>query len=142
VGFQLFIALVATVIGVGGAVMIRDAVTSRRVVIEPFDAPPSLAARGLTGKVIAGGVLDELNRLQAVTKSSAAKRDISNAWASEVKLAVPETGISLGEVSRTLRARFGHDLHIDGDVVETESGGIALTVRGDGVMPNIPRGAH
>lgn len=135
VGFQLFIALVATVIGVGGAVMIRDAVTSRRVVIEPFDAPPSLAARGLTGKVIAGGVLDELNRLQAVTKSSAAKRDISNAWASEVKLAVPETGISLGELSRTLRARFGHDLHIDGDVVETESGGIALTVRGDGVMP-------
>jgi len=34
----------------GAAIMIRDAVTSRRVVIEPFDAPPALAARGLTGK--------------------------------------------------------------------------------------------
>ena len=36
VGFQLFIALVAAVIGIGVAMMIRDAVTSRRVVIEPF----------------------------------------------------------------------------------------------------------
>src|SRR5580693_8443272 len=44
VGFQLFIALVATVIGVGVAIMIHDAVTSRRVVIEPFHTPPALAA--------------------------------------------------------------------------------------------------
>src|ERR1700730_8021464 len=43
VGFQLFIALVATVIGSVGAVMLYDAVTSRRVVIEPFHAPQALA---------------------------------------------------------------------------------------------------
>ena len=33
VGFQLFLALVGTVIGIGGAVMIYDAFTSRRVVV-------------------------------------------------------------------------------------------------------------
>ena len=134
VGFQLFIILLATVIGIGVAVMIHDAVTSRRVVVEAFDSPPALTAQGLTGKVVAAGVLDELNRLQAVTKTSAAKRDVSNAWASEAKLAVPEAGIS-EELSGVLRARFGHDIHIYGDVVETEPGSIALTVRGDGVMP-------
>lgn len=32
-----------------------------------------------------------------------------------------------------LRDRFGHDLHIEGDVVDTVEGGLALTVRGDGV---------
>jgi len=89
VGFQLFLALIATIIGVGIAVMLHDALTSRSVVVEAFDAPLALAARGVTGRVIAGGVLDELNRLQAATKSSAAKRSLSNAWASEVKLAVP-----------------------------------------------------
>ena len=141
VGFQLFLALVATVIGVGGAVMLRDAFSSRSVVVEAFDAPATLAARGVTGKVIAGGVLDELNRLQAATKSSAAKRNLSNAWASEVKLAVPETGISVGEISRLLKARFGHDLHIDGDLVETPTGGLALTVRGDGVQSKTFTGA-
>jgi tetratricopeptide (TPR) repeat protein len=141
VGFQLFLALVATVVGVGIAVMLRDAFTSRSVVVESFDAPLAFAARGVTGKVIAGGVLDELNRLQAATKSSAAKRDLANAWASEVKLAVPDTGISVGEISRLLKARFGHDLHIDGDLVETPTGGLALTVRGDGVQPKTFAGA-
>jgi tetratricopeptide (TPR) repeat protein len=141
VGFQLFLVLGATVIGVGIAVMLRDAFTSRSVVVESFDAPLAFAARGVTGKVIAGGVLDELNRLQAATKSSAAKRGLANAWASEVKLAVPETGISVGEISRLLKARFGHDLHIDGDLVETATGGLALTVRGDGVQPKTFAGA-
>src|SRR5260221_1533001 len=40
IGFQLFVAVVATAIGIGAAVMIRDAVTSRRVVIDPFEMAP------------------------------------------------------------------------------------------------------
>ena len=133
VGFQLFIALVAAIIGIAGAIMIRDAFASRRVVIEPFDAPPALAARGLTGKVVATGLLDELSRLQDATRSLAAARTLSSAWASDIKLEVPETGVSLGELSRLLRARFGHDVHVDGDLIEAAAGGLALTVRGNGV---------
>ena len=135
VGFQLFLVLVATVIGIGAVIMINDAVHSRRVVMEPFDAPPALAARGLTGKVIAGGLLDELSRLQDATRSSAAALGLSGAWAGNIKLDVPETGVSVGEISRLLKERFGHDVHIDGDVVETPTGGLALTVRGNGVPP-------
>ena len=44
-----------------------------------------------------------------------------------------ESGISLGELSRILRARFGHDVHIEGELIETLNGGLALTVRGNGV---------
>jgi tetratricopeptide (TPR) repeat protein len=135
VGFQLFIALVATVIGIGATVMIHDAVTSRRVVIEPFHAPPGLAARGIDGAVVASGLLDDLGRLQDATRSSAAARGLSGAWTGNIKLDVPETGISLGELSRLLRERFGHDVHIDGDLVETPTAGLALTVRGNGVPP-------
>ena len=133
VGFQLFIALVAAIIGIAAAIMIRDAFASRRVVIEPFDAPPALAARGLTGKVVATGLLDELSRLQDATRSLATARTLSSAWASDIKLEVPETGVSLGELSRLLRARFGHDVHVDGDLIEAAAGGLALTVRGNGV---------
>jgi hypothetical protein len=39
-GFQIFAVLVATFIGAGLLVMVHDAVTSRRVVIEPFHTPP------------------------------------------------------------------------------------------------------
>ena len=134
-GFQIFIALFATVIGIGVAIMIRDAITSRRVVIEPFHAPPGLAARGIDGTVIASGLLDELSRLQDATRSSSAARGLSGAWTSNIKLEVPETGVSIGEISRLLKERFGHDLHIDGDLIETATGGLALTVRGNGVPP-------
>jgi len=135
VGFQLFLVLVATVIGAGVAIMIRDAVTSRRVVIEPFHTPPGLAARGIDGAVVADGLLDELSRLQDATRSSSAARGLSGAWTGNIKLEVPETGVSIGEISRLLRERFGHDIHIDGDLVEAETGDLALTVRGNGVPP-------
>jgi tetratricopeptide (TPR) repeat protein len=135
IAFQIFIALVATVIGIGVAIMIRDAITSRRVIIEPFHAPPGLAARGIDGAVVAGGLLDELSRLQDATRASSAARGLSGAWTGNIKLEVPETGVSLGEISRLLKERFGHDLHIDGDLIETTTGGLALTVRGNGVPP-------
>lgn len=135
IGFQIFIALIATVIGIGLALLLHDAISSHSVVVESFDAPPALAARGLSGKVVASGVLDELNRLQNATRTTAVKRDLATAWSSEVKLSVPETGISIGEISRLLKARFGHDLHIDGSLTQTESGDLILTVRGDRIAP-------
>jgi len=136
-GFQLVMALIAIFIGVGIVVMLHDAFTSRSVIVEPFDAPPALAARGLTGKVVASGLLDELSRLQSATRSSRSllKRDLTNAWANQVTLSIPETGLSLGEISRVLKGRFGHDVQIDGDLIETPAGAFILTVRGSGVAP-------
>ena len=135
VAFQVFVALVATVIGAIFFVMLQDAIASRRVVIEPFHTPPDLAARGIDGAVAASGLLDDLSRLQDSTRGTAAARELSGAWTSNITLAVPETGISMGEVSRLLTERFGHDEHIAGDLVETVTGGLALTVRGHRVLP-------
>jgi tetratricopeptide (TPR) repeat protein len=136
VGFQLFIVLFATVIGIGIAVMIYDAVTSRRVVVDAFEAPPALAARGVSGTVVASGLLDELTRMRIATRTSmAAKRDLSSAWSNEVKVSLPDSGISLSELSRLIKDRFGHELHIGGDLIETSTGSLSLTVRGNGVPP-------
>jgi tetratricopeptide (TPR) repeat protein len=122
-------------------VLIRDAVTSQNVIIEPFEIPHALADRGLTGTVVASGVLDQLARLQASTRSSIQRRNLSNAWSQEVKLMVPEAGISIGEISQLLKARFGRDIHISGDVVQTEGGGLEMTVRGDGISAQSFTGA-
>ncbi len=141
--FQVVIALVVIAIGLGIAVMLHDTFTSHNVVIDAFDAPAALAARGMTGKVVAGDVLDELTRLQSATFGGPAegfKRSLSNAWSNQVTVEVPETGISLEELSQVLQARFGHDVHIGGALVETDSGGLALTVRGDGLAAKTFRG--
>src|SRR5450631_607989 len=135
VGFQLFLVLVATVVGIGVVLVLHDAFTSHGVIVEPFDVPTALASHGLTGKVVASGVLDELIQLQSATRSAVAKRDLSNAWASEVALAVPEASVSVTEISRLLRNRFGNDVHIDGDLVGPPTGDLSLTIRGNGVPP-------
>ncbi len=138
IAFQIGIALVVLVIGAGIAVMLHDAFTSHGVVIDSFDAPAALAPQGVTGVVVAEDVLNALTRLQAATRSlalSGQKRNLSNAWSNDVRVDVPETGVSLGEISRLLKARFGRDLHVGGSLVETDSGGLALTVSGDGLVP-------
>jgi tetratricopeptide (TPR) repeat protein len=135
VGFQLFIALVAIVIGVGAAIMIRDAIASRSVVIDPFEIAPNIATQVPSGKIVAAGLLDVLTRIQAANRSPAEHRALSNAWTNDITIEVPETGISFGQLERILKTRFGHDQHIDGDLVQTEKGGLALTVRGTGILP-------
>jgi tetratricopeptide (TPR) repeat protein len=141
VGLRLFVILVATIIGIGGVILIHDAVTSRSVVIEPFETPAALVERGLTGTVVASSVLDQLTRLQAATRSLMQRRDLSNAWFQEIKLTVPEAGISIGEISQLLKARFSHDIHVSGDVVQAQEGGLEVTVRGDGLLPQTFSGA-
>ena len=133
--FQIAIALIAIIIAIGIGVMLHDAFNSRNVIVEPFETPPVLAPGGVTGKVVASGLLDALTRLQNATRSGMQKRDLSNAWANEVTLSVPETGLSLGEISRVLTARFGHDVIIDGDLTETSAGALTLTIRGSNVAP-------
>jgi tetratricopeptide (TPR) repeat protein len=134
-GFQIFFALFATVIGIGLAIVIYSAVQSRSVVIDPFEAPPALAAKGLSGKVLAAGLLDVLTRIQAASRSNAEGRSLSNAWTNEIAIDVPETGVSIGQLERMIKTRFGHDQHIEGDLVVTEQGSLALTVRGTRILP-------
>jgi hypothetical protein len=135
VGLQIFLILVFSVIGIGAAVMLRDAIRSRSIVIDQFEISPSLAGAALNGRIVAAGLHDQLARLQAATRTSVQKRDIASAWINDISIDVPETGISLGELDRLLRTHFGHDQHIGGSLVQTSTGGLSLTVRGAGVLP-------
>jgi tetratricopeptide (TPR) repeat protein len=130
---QVLIVVLGIVVGLGLLVMLSDAFSSRSVVVDAFDAPPALAARGLSGTVVASAVLDQLQKLQAATRSASKGLKTTSAWASDIKVEAPGTGVSIGEIDRLLHARFGHDVHISGDLIQTETGALALTVRGAGV---------
>ena len=133
--FQVFFALIATVIGLGLAIVVYSATQSRSVVIEPFDIAPNIAAEAPSGKIVAAGLLDVLTKIQAASRSSIEHRNLSNAWTNEISIDVPDTGISMSELERMVKTRFGHDQHIDGNLVQTRKGGLALTVRGNGILP-------
>jgi tetratricopeptide (TPR) repeat protein len=134
IGLHVFIALIAIGLVAGAAIMIHDAVGSRSVVIDAFDIAPNVAAQVPSGKIVAAGLLDVLTRIQAATRSSAEHRSLSGAWNNDIAIDVPETGISIGQITRMMKARFGSDQHIDGDLMQSETGGLALTVRGTGIF--------
>jgi len=144
VGFQLFLVLIATAIGAGLLVVVYDAFHSRIVIINSFEIAPGLTTPIPSGKIVAAQFLDRLTQLQAATRISAEKRGLSNAWTNQISIEVPETGLSIEQIERALKARFGHDEHIDGDLVKTESGALALTVRGNRILPKTftDNGAH
>ena len=115
----------------GAVMMVRDAANSRGLIIEPFSVPPDLAARGLTGQAVASQVLDTLTELQNHTNSFRPPQSYSNNWGSDLKVEIPETGISLGELRHFLREWLGSDTHITGEVWRTGTG-IAIIARAGG----------
>jgi tetratricopeptide (TPR) repeat protein len=130
VALQLFVILVATVIGIGALFMIRNAIEAHGVVIDAFEVPPDLAQRGLTGEVIANQVLDHLADMEAAASISSARpaNSYSSNWGHDLKVEIPETGVSFGELSRYLREELGHESHIRGEVYETATE-VTITAR-------------
>ena len=127
-GFEVAIAFIVLALAVllGGAIW--DAAHDHGLVVESFSVPPDLAARGLTGEVIATRLLDRLSALQAQTNSSRAPSSYANNWGSDIKVQIPDTGVSIGEFNRFLHAWLGHQTRISGDIYRTAAG-IAITAR-------------
>jgi hypothetical protein len=102
--------------------------------VEAFSVPPDLAGDGLTGEVVATRFLDKLQAMQTATTSERPADSYQYNWGSDIKVEIPETGLSLREFSKLLRDRFGHSNHITGEVIRTPTG-IALTARFGNATP-------
>lgn len=128
------LALEVAVAAVAAAVLIAlgtamwSAANDSGLVVESFSVPPDLAGRGLTGEVVAAKLLDKLSSLQSQTVSSRAPTSYANNWGSDIKLQIPDTGVSIGEFNRSLHAWLGHQTRITGEVYRTPAG-LAVTAR-------------
>src|SRR5665213_484285 len=127
---QALTALVGIAVAAGIGLMLWQAAHSRGLIIEPFSVPPDLAARGLTGEVVAGRMIDQLTTMTK-SESSRAAQSYANNWGNNIKVEIPETGISIGELRNFLRDWLGHDIHMSGEIFRTADG-IAVTARAGG----------
>jgi tetratricopeptide (TPR) repeat protein len=98
------------------------------LIVESFSVPPDLAARGLTGQVVATQMLDNLSDLQARTVSARAPGSYANDWGNDLKVEIPDTGVSIGELNNYLHKLLGHQTRISGEVVRTPTG-LTVTAR-------------
>jgi hypothetical protein len=131
-GVLLRLATVVVGLAVAGALgfMVWDAAHSKGLVIEPFSVPPDLAQRGLTGEVVAGQMIDKLTTMTK-SESSRAVQSYANNWGNDIKVEIPETGISIGELRNFLREWLGHDIHSTGEIFRAADG-ITVTARTSG----------
>jgi tetratricopeptide (TPR) repeat protein len=120
------ILLLAVVAGLG--VMVWTAAHSDGLVIESFSVPPDMAAKGFTGQVIASKTLDELTLIQNANRTARAAKSFANNWGDDLKVEIPDTGVSVGEAFRFLKSWLGHETHISGEITRAPSG-IAITAR-------------
>src|SRR6202789_362677 len=117
------------VIAIGAAVW--SAAHDSSLVIEAFSVPSDLAARGITGEAVAAQLQDKLTAMQAQTDSARPADSYANNWGTDIKVQIPDTGVSVSEFYRMLAAWFGHQTHISGEVYRTPDG-LAVTVRASG----------
>ena len=130
----IFLGLVTVI-----ASAVWNAAHDNGAVIEAFSVPPDLAARGITGEVVAAKVLDRLTAMQAETGSSRAASSYSSNWGDNIKVQIPDTGISIGEFNRYLHEWLGHETRITGQVYRTESG-LAVSARASGAATPVFEG--
>lgn len=109
-------------------IIVWDASQERGLVIDAFSVPPDLARDGLTGQVVATRFLDTLQTLQVTTKSERPAASYRNEWSSEIKVEIPQTGLTFGDFDRLLREKLGQQRHVTGEVFKTATG-LALTAR-------------
>ena len=131
VGLNAAAAVLAIAAAAALLAMVWNASQDRGLVIQAFSTPPDLAQRGATGQVLAAQLLDRLTTLEQSTVQAQPPGAFKNDWGDDIKIEIPDTGVSIGEVNRWLHAWLGHARRISGEVVRTPAG-LAVTVRAGG----------
>jgi tetratricopeptide (TPR) repeat protein len=126
-GLELCAGLLLLAAVVGVCAMVWNAAHADGLVIESFSVPPDMAQRGLTGQVVAGEILDRLTEIQTATVSSRTGKSYAGGWGDDIKVEIPETGVSIGEAYRFLRRWLGHENHVSGSVWR-DQGDIVISV--------------
>jgi tetratricopeptide (TPR) repeat protein len=128
IGLQLLAIAFGLIVVIGLGAMVWSAHEDHGLVVEAFSVPPDLVQRGLTGQVVAAQLLDKLSAMQAATNSARPAQSYQNNWGDDLKVEIPETGVSIGELSRYLRQWLGHQTHVTGEVFRTPTG-LTVTAR-------------
>lgn len=122
------LAIVAFALLVTLAAVVLRALRSNALVVQSFEVPAALQARGLTGKVVATKVLDRLAEMQEQTQSIRAASSYANNWEDGLSIDIPNTGATTDQIWKSLRTWLGKETRISGEVTGTGSG-LALTTR-------------
>ena len=145
---QLQGALKIMFVAVGAAVFIAlctavwNASEARGLIVDSFSVPPSFAQAGITGEVVADDITAKLAAIRdtGVRNSFSNSADVSKNSDKAIRVEIPDTGISIAEVWRSLRDWLGHERHLSGSLRDTGDGNVTLTLSLDNEIPAVVSG--
>src|SRR4051812_22311522 len=134
IALKLATGLVGMAILVGVGMAVWNASQASGLVVDGFSVPPQLAASGASGEVIAEDLNEKLALIRDTSDARSLTRSslVSATRDDDIKVEVPETGVSVGEIWRVLRRWFGHERHLAGNLRLLAGGNLALTVAMNG----------
>ncbi|HTT83394.1 MAG TPA: hypothetical protein VMF67_07925 [Rhizomicrobium sp.] len=138
VTFEIALAFLFVAVAAAIAAAVWSAAHDDSLVIESFSVPPDLASRGLTGEVVSARLQDALTALQNNTFSSRPAASYANYWSGgDIRVQIPDTGVSIGEFYRLLASWLGRQTRITGAIWRKSNGTIAVTSRVDGAAATV-----
>jgi tetratricopeptide (TPR) repeat protein len=140
---QIMLVAVGALIVVGIAAALWNASQADGLVVEAFSVPPTFAAAGMGGDVVAGDVTAKIAAIRDVASAHSLKqaKDVQANRNEDVKVEIPDTGVSVAQAWRYLKSWLGHERHMNGNLRTLANGHIALTVTLDGGAAIVREGA-
>ncbi|HVU21264.1 MAG TPA: hypothetical protein VHE09_11085 [Rhizomicrobium sp.] len=125
--FRIILVVLALAVLLGVGALLWNASEADGLIVDSFSAPADFAARGMGGDVLANDLINRLSEVRKVTLA----HSISNSSdvglnGNDIRVDIPDTGISLGEVWRLLCRWLGHEKHLTGSLRELPDGKVAL----------------
>ena len=133
-----FLGLLVAAI-VGG--LVWTAANENGLVVEAFAVPPDMTGRGLSGQAVASQLLDKILGLEDASASTRPASSFTNNWGDDIKIEIPQTGVSIGEARRMMILWLGNETHITGEVYRTQNG-ISIATRASGQGGSVVNGTE
>jgi tetratricopeptide (TPR) repeat protein len=130
-GLKVAAALTSMALAVTLALAAWSASRASGTVIEPFDTAPALVAHGLDGESVANELVGRVTAMQVAAGSDRPRRE-SSSGGDRIDVVIPQTGVSIGEVQRLLRAWLGDETYVSGALRPAPEGKLSLSLRIDG----------
>jgi tetratricopeptide (TPR) repeat protein len=127
--FEIGLALIVLAVAIFAGAAMWNASHAEGLVVDSFDVPSSYAGAGITGAVVADDMTQKIAAIHDFTNgySLAHSKDVREAR-EDVKVEIPQTGVSISEAWRYLRLWLGNEQHLSGNLRNLSDGRIALTV--------------
>ena len=140
---QIMVVAIGLLVVLGIAATVWNASRADGLVVDAFTVPPDFEKAGTTGDVIAADITSKVTSIRktATDISFSISADVSADRHNDIKVEIPETGVSISEVWRYLRRWLGHERHLTGNVRALGGGRIALTTSLDGAAAMTEEGA-